>query len=32
VLTKLVTLAEARTDELMPWAWQADRVRNKLAA
>jgi len=33
VLTKLVNLwPAARIDELMPWAWAADRSHNKLAA
>ena len=33
VLTKLVNLwPAARIDELMPWAWAAERSTNKLAA
>jgi hypothetical protein len=33
VLTKLVNLWPAsRIDELMPWAWAAERSTNKLAA
>jgi hypothetical protein len=33
VLTKLVNLWPAsRLDELMPWAWAAERSTNKLAA
>ena len=33
VLTKLVNLwPAARLDELMPWAWGAERSTNKLAA
>jgi len=33
VLTKLVNLWPAsRIDELMPWAWAAERSANKLAA